>query len=619
MIDYLVNPDVDVPMISTVKPLPINPWKMWKEGMNAQLLEKQQIIEADALEVAEQYDEEERQLDASAQKEIRAKETVVRVESSSDDDEDMFGEIVARKAQKVANAKAAEIRKKTEAKLNKTKKTDMLFIMHAVANIKAASMQMKKKLGKTTSEEALVSSTNREFVDMTYRDIFHLKQVTPADLKYYNDRLTTEDILRRVDREINAEPVFEWFPINGLSPKQRAAQNARMMDQVDDAVMVRNICMTHCTRKNETEQGSMPYFVYTIILILSYITGEIVARVTREVEAEKARKRIEKETRAALQATAGPVVMTRADGIDANDLCEVHCYTGQKKRCTRKAFLFFSGLKICRNVDCTSKFPADNNEATAQKPPASCDIEGCNNECYTKFEGKAYCTMHLEQRQTQARGNKKVKGKGKGKKDDDDESDDGEDSDDSQYSSSSSSLCSSRESSQKQHTEVIRPNRNLGTAPTKRGLSPTSQHKPQFKIRPDADECLKECKASIDEEITVLRLIRNNIDLAERLVQAQSGPAQKIRRSLHVNKCTFIQTLTEKLQEILNFSACVKGITSLASRLNLNVGAYDRKLEKYVTSFVKEFVLWYTAEGVVEPTTDGENGDGEYWSLNMME
>jgi hypothetical protein len=82
-----------------------------------------------------------------------------------------------------------------------------------------------------------------------------LKQVTPADLKYYNDRLTTEDILKRVDTEINAEPIFQWFPIEGLSPKQLAAQNNRMMDQVDDAVTVRNICLTHCTRTKERENG----------------------------------------------------------------------------------------------------------------------------------------------------------------------------------------------------------------------------------------------------------------------------------------------------------------------------------------------------------------------------
>jgi hypothetical protein len=236
------------------------------EEVKGELVDVQKKIETEAIEVAELYDEEERLLDA-AENELRAKEIrnkEANEKDSSSDDEDMYGEIMARKAQKVANAKAAEIRKKADNKITKTKKSDMLFIMHAVANIKAASMQMKKKMGKTVKDDALVSSTNLEFDDLTYRDIFHLKQVTPADLKYFNDRLTTDDILRRVDAEISAQPVFQWFPIEQLSPKQIAAQTDRMTAMIDDAVDVRRICDTFLTRQKEKAQGSIRTFFFSL-------------------------------------------------------------------------------------------------------------------------------------------------------------------------------------------------------------------------------------------------------------------------------------------------------------------------------------------------------------------
>jgi hypothetical protein len=342
------------------------------------------------------------------------------------------------------------------------------------------------------------------------------------------------------------------------------------------------------------------------VFLLLYISVELVGRITNEVEAEKARKALERETRVALRETAGPAVTTRAVGIDANDLCEVHLHTRQKKRCTRKAYLFFLGFKICRDVACTSKFPAGNNEhaAAADKPKATCDVDGCDEECFDAFQGKAYCRMHINQQGQQQPQPTRARNKGGMRKGRNDESE----SDDSGNESSTSS--SSAKSSESKLSKRKRP------------LSPLPQHQPQIKRRLGRDEKLQDCNASCDKEHQVLGRIRNNIEFVMNKLESRPAAVRTARRGATV--CPFSDLLTECLVGWLTFPQYVKGMESIASRLNLGMDEKgNTPLETYVPVFVKNFIRWYTEEGAgvsVEEVVEGEkeviddNDEDLYWN-----
>ena len=613
-IDYLVDPEKEAPMISIVQPLPINPLTIWRNNISEALLSKQAELEKSATEAAELYENEEddgpvavaNPTGCSAPKDV---------ESSEDDDDVMFGEMVARKAQKkvldqAAQAAQAIKKKKKEDENKKKNKTDMLFIMHAVANMKAAGSQMRKKL----SHDSIVSRTHLNYSEMTYREIFQLKQLTPADMDYIDARSSAEGILSSIDAEIATLPPFQWFPQDSLSPKARAALNKRMTDAVDDAVHVRAICERMCQRTKERSEG------------------ELIGRITNETEEAKARKALEKATIALLQ--EGVTKPTQRDeGIDKNDLCEIHLLTKQKKRCTRKAFVFIAGKKICRHVSCSSSVPGalimppTASAAADNQILAKCDM--CDDECFDTINGKAYCKQHFDAIVPPSPQNLNpdahlnlldastaVNKEGMGAEEMEvtptaNEEEGGESTGwwketnpreavDENSGAVNPAIAAKKQATtgaKKKKARVNEPSVSLPMRPLVPPAMPATASAGTKRRRVEGDAALEDSNASGESEEEVLDIIRINIATADHQISHARivASSRSNGRRRDDGEDPFGQILKTKLLSVLSHRMYVDGLTKLAERLNLDCPTEPNVL-KYVDTFVANFIKWYTSQ-----------------------
>lgn len=257
-LDYSVDPNhPPPPLITLVKPVPINPLTIWNAHFTPTLqvdLEEaerramQELIEQDVSLIGER-------VSASA-------------EGEESDDESVFGETAAL----LTPSTGAH---KSKAKKTPSLKTDIQFLLGGIANIKAAVRYMLDV--KIASNVVAVST--KEFLELSYDQLFQVKTVTTAEVSYYKQRQTTQGILEVIDTEIQKLPEFEWYPRILLSSDQLRQMELQQQLLVDQATAVFEACSNILVRRKES------------------IEREVVNRVTNEAQMKADMKAIEREVK----------------------------------------------------------------------------------------------------------------------------------------------------------------------------------------------------------------------------------------------------------------------------------------------------------------------------------
>lgn len=254
----MVNPDAPPPpLITTVKPLPINPKQMWEEEKSPDLERNLLEVETSAIEYLTAREEKEQEKGTD------------RAHADSDsENESIFGEI----ARKVAEHHVGKKKKKSSSR---TKKSDLQFVMHAVANIKAAVRFMLDVKIKSN----VVNSTSRHLSELSYEKVFSQKTVTADDMQYFAARTTTESILNNIQSEIDKLPEFEWFQKSTLSEEQLRIMELQQVVLVEQATAIREACNKVLVRRRESTDR------------------ETISRLTNEIQRREEVKAIERQYR----------------------------------------------------------------------------------------------------------------------------------------------------------------------------------------------------------------------------------------------------------------------------------------------------------------------------------
>ena len=194
----MVNPEMPPPpLITTIKPVPINPKQIWERDRSPDLERNLLEVEASAIEYL------------TAREEKQPEQEVYDGPLADSESESIFGEI----ARKVVEHAAGKKKKKAA---NRRPKSDIQFLMHAVANIKAATRFMLDVKIKSN----VVSTSSRHLSDLSYEKVFTQKTVTADDMQYLASRTSTESILNTIQAEIDKLREFEWFQRATLSEEQ---------------------------------------------------------------------------------------------------------------------------------------------------------------------------------------------------------------------------------------------------------------------------------------------------------------------------------------------------------------------------------------------------------------
>ena len=255
-IDYMVNPEVTPPpLITTVKPLPINPKQLWEQSKSPDLERNLLEVETSAIEylTAREEKQHEQQIDDGP--------------IADSENESIFGEIVRKAAEHAAGKK----KKKNSA--NRRPKSDIQFVMHAVANIKAATRFMLDVKIKSN----VVSASSRKFHELSYEKVYVQKTVTAEDMRYLAERTTTESILNIIQAEIDKLPEFEWFQRCTLSEEQLHRMELQQVLLVEQATTIREACNKVLVRRKETTDR------------------ETISRITNEMQRKEEAKVIERQ------------------------------------------------------------------------------------------------------------------------------------------------------------------------------------------------------------------------------------------------------------------------------------------------------------------------------------
>ena len=269
-IDYMADPEKPIPpLVTVVKPTPINPYQIWRDRYTDELVENLADAERQAFVEAAREDDE------------RQQEQPTEIMSS--DDETVFGE-VREQASRLQSSRSNDRRTKMKApkKRQLAKKSDIQFILNAIANIKAAVKYMLD----TKIQNNVVAVSSQSFSDLSYDDIFQRKTITAEDMEYLRVRETTEDILIRIDAAINSRPEFQWFPKIVLSAEQIHSMELKQIALADQATAAHEICSRILTRRKESTEK------------------EIVTRITNESQAKAEARQIESQAKAALRKQA---------------------------------------------------------------------------------------------------------------------------------------------------------------------------------------------------------------------------------------------------------------------------------------------------------------------------
>ena len=266
----MADPEKPVPpLITVVKPTPINPYQIWRDRYTDELVENLANAERLALVEAEREDD------------VRQQDQPTEIRSS--DDETVFGEVIEQASRlQSSRSTGRSARKKGSKKRQLAKKSDVQFILNAIANIKAAVKYMLE----TKIQNNVVAVSSQSFSDLSYDDVFQRKTVTAEDMEYLRGRETTEDILIRIDEAINSRPEFEWFPKIVLSAEQIHSMELKQIALADQATAAHEICSRILTRRKESTEK------------------EIVSRITNESQAKAEARQIESQAKAALRKQA---------------------------------------------------------------------------------------------------------------------------------------------------------------------------------------------------------------------------------------------------------------------------------------------------------------------------
>ena len=256
----MVKPDLPPPpLITMVKPVPINPKQIWDQYKSPDLEQNLLEVETSAIEY----------LTAREENHVEHDNGIAIVELDSDD-ESIFGEI-ARKTAEVGSANVEKLKKKSTNK--RVQKTDLEFVLHAVANIKAAVKFMQEVKIKSN----VVNLTSRGFSELSYEKVFSQKTVTADDLKYFADRATTESILNVIQTEIDKLPEFEWFQKSTLSEEQLRIMELQQVLLVEQAAAIREACNKVLMRRRESTEN------------------ETITRITNEMQRKEEAKALERQ------------------------------------------------------------------------------------------------------------------------------------------------------------------------------------------------------------------------------------------------------------------------------------------------------------------------------------
>lgn len=251
-IDYMVDPDAPPPaLITTVKPVPINPKQIWEADKSPDLERNLIEVETSAIEYLTAREEK-----------VQDKEKDNAVADSDSENESIFGEFARKTAEK-----------NVQKQKKRSTKSDVQFVMHAVANIKAAVKFMVDVKIKSN----VVSQTSKHLTELTYEKVFTQKTVTTDDMQYYAARTTTESILNNIQKEIDKLPEFEWFQKSTLSEEQLRLMELQQVVLVEQATAIRDACNKVLVRRRESTDR------------------ETISRLTNEMQRREEAKAIEKQ------------------------------------------------------------------------------------------------------------------------------------------------------------------------------------------------------------------------------------------------------------------------------------------------------------------------------------
>ena len=252
-IDYMVDPDAPPPaLITTVKPVPINPKQIWEADKSPDLERNLIEVETSAIEYLTAREEK-----------VQDREVDKTLADSESENESIFGEFARKLAEK-------NVQKQKKKRSNKS---DVQFVMHAVANIKAAVKFMVDIKIKSN----VVSTTSKHLTELAYEKVFTQKTVTTDDMQYYAARTTTESILNNIQKEIDKLPEFEWFQKSTLSEEQLRLMELQQVVLVEQATAIRDACNKVLVRRRESTDR------------------ETISRLTNEMQRREEAKAIEKQ------------------------------------------------------------------------------------------------------------------------------------------------------------------------------------------------------------------------------------------------------------------------------------------------------------------------------------
>lgn len=281
-IDYMVDATKSIPpLITLVKPTPINPLKIWRERYSDELAANLLEAETRAMDHIIELERNESELFSA-----RNKDDTLIGEFSSDD-ESVFGEMVERvterKQQQIGAVNNGKKRKKQSAIGGKT---DIQFIVNAIANTKSAVRYMLDS--KINSNVVAVSRLSLK--DLTYEEIYQRKTVSDEDMQYFTGRQTTEAILGRIDLAIRCNPSFEWLPKNVLSEEQIRQMELKQVELAEQSTAAHEYCSKILTRRRESTERE----------VVTRINNEAQLRAEAKhlnAQAKAAAKLIEKEAK----------------------------------------------------------------------------------------------------------------------------------------------------------------------------------------------------------------------------------------------------------------------------------------------------------------------------------
>ena len=236
-IDYLAQ-SPSPPSIATVIPVPINPKLLWDQKKNRGGQEELERAEKIAQEAVESYEE-----------------ACIRV--SVDPDEGLISdtdlsEVCGELSRALHVSKSDKRKKKSEKRsVSYATRTEVQLVISALSNMKAAAnFMLTKKIG-----SGAIHVSNKSYKDLTYEKLFQRKVVTPEDVQFYEQRSSTDSILKIIDDAILSAPMFEWLPTVVLSEEQLLAKQRMLLQQTNQAAAVRRLCDQLLLRERERMQG----------------------------------------------------------------------------------------------------------------------------------------------------------------------------------------------------------------------------------------------------------------------------------------------------------------------------------------------------------------------------